>query len=237
MHRHRPQDLFATPRPRDPRPAWQSQSSVLPALLPLLAAALLASACSAHRQPVQPLTGRAFFESGMASWYGPSFHGRRTANGERYDMHELTAAHPTLPFGTRVAVTNLDSGRSVVVRINDRGPYKRQRVVDLSFAAANAIGLVGPGTGRVGLMLLPGGEVFAERAPLRYTVQVGAFSEAELAATLRDELLAVYPETSVDSDGTWNRVHVGLFADRDQAESLRRELAAIGMSSVVVAAR
>ncbi|WP_135256300.1 septal ring lytic transglycosylase RlpA family protein [Thermus caldilimi] len=80
------------------------------------------------------------FQEGLAVWYGPGFHGKRTASGEHYDMHALTAAHPTLPFGTRVRVTNLKNGRSVVVRINDRGPFGGRYIIDLSYAAAKAIG-------------------------------------------------------------------------------------------------
>jgi rare lipoprotein A len=78
---------------------------------------------------------------GMASWYGPGFHGRRTANGERYDMHALTAAHKTLPFGTKVRVRSVHTGKEVVVRINDRGPYKHSRIIDLSLGAISALGL------------------------------------------------------------------------------------------------
>ena len=81
-----------------------------------------------------------FFQEGLAVWYGPGFHGKRTASGEVYDMHTLTAAHPTLPFGTRVRVTNLKNGRSVVVRVNDRGPFGGRYIIDLSYAAAKAIG-------------------------------------------------------------------------------------------------
>lgn len=90
-------------------------------------------------------------EAGVASWYGERFHGRRTASGEPFNMNELTAAHPTLPFGTRVRVRNLDNGREVVVRINDRGPFVRGRVIDLSRAAASALGFVQAGTARVSL--------------------------------------------------------------------------------------
>lgn len=86
---------------------------------------------------------------GVASWYGPGFHGRLTANGERYDMYAMTAAHKTLQFGTKVKVTNHDNGKSVVVRINDRGPFVGGRVIDLSRSAADAIGMVGPGTAPV----------------------------------------------------------------------------------------
>jgi rare lipoprotein A len=84
---------------------------------------------------------------GLASWYGPGFHGRRTANGERFDMHGLTAAHRTLPFGTVVRVHSQVNGRTVDVRINDRGPYLRKRVIDLSRAAAEALGLIESRTG------------------------------------------------------------------------------------------
>lgn len=84
-------------------------------------------------------------QAGVASWYGPGFHGRKTANGERFDMNALTAAHRTLPLGTQVRVTNTHTGQSVVVRINDRGPYVGQRVIDLSKASAQAIGIAGVG--------------------------------------------------------------------------------------------
>jgi len=84
-------------------------------------------------------------QKGAASWYGPGFHGKRTANGERFDTHALTAAHKTLPFGTQVRVTNERTGKSVVVRINDRGPYAHARVIDLSKAAAEAVGISGVG--------------------------------------------------------------------------------------------
>ena len=82
-------------------------------------------------------------QAGLASWYGPGFHGRKTANGERFNMHALTAAHRTLPLGTQVRVTNTTTGQSIVVRINDRGPYVGRRVIDLSKASAQAIGMSG----------------------------------------------------------------------------------------------
>ena len=84
-------------------------------------------------------------QSGAASWYGPGSHGKRTANGERFNTHDLTAAHKTLPFGTKLRVTNERTGKSVVVRINDRGPYAHGRVIDLSKAAAQAVGIEGVG--------------------------------------------------------------------------------------------
>ena len=94
---------------------------------------------------------------GVASWYGPGFHGRRTANGEIYNMNIMTAAHKTLPFDTIVRVTNLDNGLSVVVRINDRGPFVKGRIIDLSRSAAEEIGMIGPGTAQVQLKILSHG--------------------------------------------------------------------------------
>jgi rare lipoprotein A len=91
---------------------------------------------------------------GMASYYADEFHGRTTANGETYDMHALTAAHRTLPFNTRLRVTNLENRRSVTVRVNDRGPFKDDRIIDLSLAAAEAIGLIANGTARVSIDVL-----------------------------------------------------------------------------------
>jgi rare lipoprotein A len=95
--------------------------------------------------------------SGSASWYGDKFHGRQTANGERYDMNKLTAAHKTLPFGTKVRVTNRNNGKAVVVRINDRGPYVGRRVIDLSRGAATAVGMIGTGVAAVKLEVLDSG--------------------------------------------------------------------------------
>src|SRR6185436_16620772 len=102
----------------------------------LLGGALAAPAAAEESKPIQ---------SGAASWYGPGFHGKKTANGERFNTHDLTAAHKTLPFGTKVRVTNEQTGKSVVVRINDRGPYAHGRVIDLSKAAAEAVGISGVG--------------------------------------------------------------------------------------------
>ncbi len=91
---------------------------------------------------------------GVASYYGPGFHGKKTANGERFDMYELTAAHKTLPFNTKVRVTNLGNKKSVIVRINDRGPFKKGRIIDLSKSAAKKIGLIKTGTAKVKLEIL-----------------------------------------------------------------------------------
>jgi rare lipoprotein A len=101
----------------------------------------------------KPTTKRSSLK-GIASWYGPGFHGRRSANGERFNQHAMTAAHRSLPFGTKVKVTNLNNGRSVVVRINDRGPFSGRRIIDLSAGAASSIGMIGSGTAPVALEVL-----------------------------------------------------------------------------------
>ena len=101
-----------------------------------------------------PTENYEYDETGIASWYGPGFHGRRTANGERYDMDALTAAHPTLPMPSVVRVTNLDNGRSIVLRINDRGPFARSRIIDVSRQAARSLGFQGIGTAKVRVTVL-----------------------------------------------------------------------------------
>jgi rare lipoprotein A (peptidoglycan hydrolase) len=125
-----------------------------------LCAALFAAAQAASAKPAAAAPQAAALE-GTASWYGPGFHGKRTASGEIYDKEGLTAAHKTLPFGTYLRVSSLDSGSSVVVRVNDRGPYAKGRVVDLSEAAARIIGMIPSGTARVRLEVIPEDEALA----------------------------------------------------------------------------
>src|SRR5947208_9242074 len=143
---------------------------------------------------------------GVASWYGPGFHGNRTANGEVYDQYELTAAHPSLPLGTRVMVTNLANGRSVDVRINDRGPFVDGRAIDLSYAAARVLRMVGPGTARVRIEVLASSTRVAERSAtlvpppprdlpaVRYLVQVASLSDSARAEHLRRVLGTRFPD-------------------------------------------
>lgn len=192
--------------------------------LPLTA--LLAFGCASAK----PRTAGSTYERGIASWYGPGFHGQYTASGERYDMEAMTAAHPTLPFGTLVEVRNLDNGLATTVRINDRGPFEKNRIIDLSRAAARAIGMIGPGTALVELVAVgvqpPGPGAFA--------VQVGAFREADRAEELSARLRSRYPTVAVRSDLVWHRVQVGQFGSRGAAEKLERELRALGYGAIVV---
>jgi rare lipoprotein A len=197
----------------------------------LLLAAVVTTACT--RALVTPEPGKP--QTGMASWYGPGFHGRTTSNGERYDQHEMTAAHRTLPFDTKLLVTNLANGKSVQVRINDRGPFVDDRVIDLSRSAATAIGMIGPGTAPVRLRVVarpPGGHTHVV-----HCVQVGAFRHPEKAEALRTQLAARYGDVYVTSVPDRNdplyRVRVGPFLERRYAESRAVDLTQFGYPAVV----
>jgi len=143
-------------------------------------------------------TADGYVESGIASWYGRDFHGRRTSNGEKYNMHDITAAHKLLPMHTMLLVQNKDNGKKIVVRINDRGPFIQGRIIDLSYGAAQKLGLVNSGTARVTITALGevqsknsrGKIIFKEQADLRsgeYFVQIGAFLKKYNALELQDK--------------------------------------------------
>jgi rare lipoprotein A len=121
---------------------------VQPSWIAVVALAATLGGCATARGPAAPRSAApsGTVETGEASWYGERHQGRRTANGERFDMYRLTAAHPSLPLGTKVLVTNLQNGRSVEVRVNDRGPTVAGRIIDLSYAAAQRLGAIAAGT-------------------------------------------------------------------------------------------
>jgi rare lipoprotein A len=129
---------------------------VLLGLMLALAVAGCASSTPVRTMMPVPPSSTPFTETGRASWYGEPHHGRLTANGERFDMHALTAAHPSLPFGTRLRVVNLENDREVEVRVNDRGPSIPGRILDLSYAAARALQAIEAGIIRVRFTVLPG---------------------------------------------------------------------------------
>ncbi len=160
--------------------------------------------------PARPDEKVIYTETGYASWYGPPYHNRKAANGEIYDQDALTAAHRTLPFGSRVRVTNLKSGESVVVTINDRGPFVENRIIDLSRAAAKAVNVWRPGTARVRLDVLEAPSDIAHGG--RWCVQIGAFPDYGTAAELKQELKDRYATAKViqftGPTGEWVRVRV-----------------------------
>jgi len=189
-----------------------------------LAALLLVVGCAGSRPswnaypPGYPLGHQ---EQGWISWYGPGFHGNKTASGERFDMHQMTAAHRTLPFGSIVRVRSMATGRQITVRINDRGPFARGRILDLSHAAAFALGMVGAGTDRVEL------EVIAYHGPSdgqgALWVQVASLADPVNAQTLIAKLKEGYRGqevrlVTVDTPGSRRyRVQVGRFTSELQA--------------------
>jgi len=168
--------------------------------------------------------GGGYSEEGNASWYGPPFHGRRSSNGEVYDMNKLTAAHRTMAFNTMVRVTNLTNGRTVVVRITDRGPFIENRIIDLSKAAAQEIESIGPGVVPVRLEVVSGNDPFGGY----FTVQVGAFKERGNAERLRDRLDALYPPATIQQvaldDGMFYRVRVGKVSGEQAAQRFADDL-------------
>ncbi|MFZ5563388.1 MAG: septal ring lytic transglycosylase RlpA family protein [Thermodesulfobacteriota bacterium] len=183
-----------------------------------------------------------FEEEGTASWYGEPFHGRKTASGEVYDMHRMTAAHKTLPLGTRVKVYNRQNGRSVEVRINDRGPFVASRIIDLSYAAAKELGVIGPGTAPVRIVALePGpGDVRLGTEEGVFSFQVGAFASRENADNLKAALSKKFAHVHVaeffDGNSTLYRVRVGRYPSREAVEGARPDMARAGFEDVFVVA-
>lgn len=162
-------------------------------------------------------------QTGIASWYGEPFHGRRTASGEVYDMESMTAAHRTLPLGTMVRVENRDNGRWVEVRINDRGPFVGGRIVDLSRAAARRLDMLGPGTARVQVTVIQAVENPGLPMWECIEVQVGAFDDPAHAAALRRRVLeAGYDARSEVSPDGLSRVIAGPFDSGGDAEAAKR---------------
>lgn len=199
-------------------------------------------------------TAEGYVEQGYGSWYGRDFHGRRTSSGEIYNMYELTAAHKTLPLQTWVKVTNLANNKEVTVRVNDRGPFVAGRIIDLSFAGAKHLGMVGPGTSPVRVEALGTAEerVIDGRATTvlvqpdsyrqgHFAVQVGSFRNADnaraLAARLSDQYGSVQIETFDRGDAVFYRVQVGDEPTLDQAAARQAQLERQGFKDSFVVAR
>ena len=183
-------------------------------------------------------TAEGYSEEGVASWYGTKFHGNKTANGEIYDVYLATAAHRSLPIPTYAQVTNLSNGRKVIVRVNDRGPFHAERLIDLSYAAAVKLGFENKGTTRVRVetINLAGVDDYRSTPSGAYRyLQLGAFSNIETAAELRDTVAPLVPVpvtvTPVDAGGQrLHRVRVGPLADGEQLSRLRDILMSRGYS-------
>jgi rare lipoprotein A len=185
---------------------------------------------------------------GIASWYGTKFHKRRTSSGESYNMHAMTAAHKTLPLYSYVRVKNLDNGRETVVRVNDRGPFRHDRIIDLSYAAAAKLGILARGTASVELQALSTGKsltppsrrvpTYASKRPLRqplrpvskYYLQVGSFSSSARAVTLRRALQPfIKNPIRIESHRPYYVVKIGPFPDKTAVNRAKISLARHGV--------
>ncbi len=213
---------------------------------PVIAAALAATVLSAcGGRHAAPVAGDHF--TAVASWYGEPFHGRLTASGERYNMHGFTAAHRSMPFGTRLNVTNPETGQSSVVTVTDRGPFIRGRHLDLSYGAAQQIGLVRGGVGRVAVDVLDRDMRYQKRvtaAPIpagsggSFAIQFGAFQDFDNAARLKQALeletrgVAISPVTV--HGVTYHRVRLGPFPSRDDALARASAFADEGYETMIV---
>ena len=185
-----------------------------------------------------------FNESGIASWYGTKFHGHRTSSGETYDMYAMTAAHKTLPLPTYVSVRNLVNGNSVVVKVNDRGPFHENRVIDLSYVAALKLGIVKEGTGLVEISVIDPGDYRRKVTPVQtgtgterkgFYVQVGAFSDYANALKLSKKLTGLADNLmqiseAVVSNKKLYRVRFGPITDIDIADRIVIDLTRYGVN-------
>ena len=206
----------------------------------------LAAACASSRPasaPPVPAAGAGptsfggWSEEGIASWYGgdDGFEGKPTASGEIYDSSLMTAAHRDLPLGTLVEVSNLESGKSVSVRINDRGPFIPGRIIDLSRSAAGKLDLIGPGTGRVRLTLLqPGPEAPAVSASGLWSVQIGSFADASNAERQAERARLTGRRVSLEPHDGLTRVKVGAYTSRGEAQDVLAALERQGFEGIVV---
>ncbi len=166
---------------------------------------------------------------GIASWYGGEFHGRKTSSGEIYDMFDLTCAHNALPLGTLVMVTNLENGRSVELRVNDRGPFVKERIIDVSYAAAQILGMWGKGTAYVKVEWV--GSPLTELVE-RFHLQIGSFTDEararDLAQELKKDFENVYVATVETQTQRYHRVRIGPFDRREAALPLAEKLTQMG---------
>lgn len=206
-----------------------------------------------------------YVKRGIASWYGTKFHGRRTSSGEIYDMWGMSAAHPVLPLPTYVEVTNLDSGKKIVVKVNDRGPFLHNRIIDLSYAAAHKLGIAKHGTGRVEVRALNPDSYsdsadFAQYSDIvgsidsaknaqqsssagEYFIQVGAYSEFANARSMRNRLRQqghpIYPDSEQENktQGVPYKVKVGPFQTLNSAAAAKHALEQLLGQAVILLAQ
>lgn len=191
-------------------------------------------------QTYHPLkSAHGFVEEGVASWYGSDFHGKKTANGERYDMYGMTAAHRILPFNTKLRVTNLGNGKSIIVRVNDRGPFVNNRIIDLTRSGAQQLGMIGPGTARVRIESIGDVVGMTDQGTLtgKFYLQIGAFGSQGNARKLVQRMKnAGYASRYffANNVGFW-RVQLGPWKTLDDAERTKWRLQSEFPSALIVA--
>jgi rare lipoprotein A len=227
------------------RPAYHNT------LMVMLAVTMLAASCAERRVPTTPQAApapaaaaalppalpapakRVYRETGTASWYGRESHGRATASGEVFDMEGMSAAHRTLPLGTVIRVTNLDNFKSVTVKVNDRGPFVRNRIIELSYGAARELNFIAQGTAQVKIETLE-----PVNGGASYTVQAAVFTEEESARALKDRLTKKFEQVSIvpfeTSLGKLYRVRVGSYGTEEKAELVASKLKLEGLEPFVL---
>lgn len=206
----------------------------LPAILSLLLFCTIQAGCMRFRAPYSAGKNQ---QIGIASWYGPKFHGRTTASGERYDMNDLTAAHKHAPLGTIALVENLSNGKKVRVRINDRGPFVGDRIIDLSYRAARKIAMVSSGTAKVKVTFLGDYDPARTDHQMKYYIQVASFRQRQNAIKLKGEIEKLHNQTFVHRTDLRGRpifrVCVGPIEKPDDMIRLRDEIRDIGYSPML----
>lgn len=184
-------------------------------------------------------------EKGIASWYGPGFDGKKTSNGETYDMYAMTAAHKTLPMGTHLEVKNIDNGKKTVVRINDRGPFVRKRIIDLSYAAAQTIGITGLGNVEISTIGMDTPPPKTQSGPIdfskgNFSIQVGAFQNRSNAEKLKQRLIKQYGNAHITEydrgDIYFYRVRVGKYGQLQEAQKAEKEFMKNGFPDAMAVA-
>ncbi len=204
-------------------------------LLILIIILMTVSGCGAGKKIAKP--DSVFFQQGIASWYGDKFHGRKTASGEIYDMYAMTAAHKTLPFNTIVEITNISNGLKAVVRINDRGPFVKDRIIDLTYTVAKKLDMILSGTTEVRLRII-GAEKPSENSGVYtedgFTVQAGSFSISENAQRLAELLSSEFDNVRVIEFGGLFRVFVGKKLTKEKADVVLNRLVIEGHHGLIV---